>query len=201
METVVVIDFETTGLDPGWGDRATEIAIVVVRDGRIVDSYQSLMNPGRRIPAEVTQLTGITNDMVARAPPASKVMREASRFVGSKPVVAHNASFDRKFWDAELERLSLSTTMPFACTMLLSRRLYPDSPNHKLATLVDFLKLPKAGRAHRAMADAQMASHLWSRIQNDVAKSYGVKGVCHEILTCVQRVPRAQVPTLLGSYR
>ena len=197
METVAVLDFETTGLSPNWGDRATEIAITLVRDGKVIDRYQSLMNAGRRIPAEVTRLTGITNDMIATAPAASKVMREAAKFVGKTPVVAHNASFDKKFWVTELEYLSIKSTHAFACTMMLSRRIYPDSPNHRLSTLVQLLGLPKSGRAHRAMVDAEMASHLWFRIQKDISKTYDIRSVDHGLLVRVQQVPRAQVGRLL----
>lgn len=197
METVAVLDFETTGLSPDWGDRATEIAITLVRDGQVIDKFQSLMNAGRRIPFEVTQLTGITNDMIAAAPPVAKVMREASTFVGKMPLVAHNASFDKKFWDSELKKLSISSENMFACTLLLSRRLYPNAQNHRLSTLVDFLELPRSGRAHRAMVDTEMASHLWLRIQQDVCTKYGIQPVTHELLTRVQKVARAKVPTLL----
>lgn len=200
METVAVLDFETTGLSPAWGDRPTEVAVTLVSSGRIVDRFQSLMNPGRSIPWQVTQLTGITNEMVALAPPVESVMRQASRFVGRHPIVAHNASFDRKFWDAELNRLSVSSGAAFACTMLISRRLYPAAPNHKLGTLVDMLGLPKALRAHRAMADAEMAAHLWFRIERDLRTGYGVSGVCHDLLTRVQRTPRAQLRHVLGTY-
>jgi DNA polymerase-3 subunit epsilon len=108
METLAVIDFETTGISPRQGDRATEIAVMLVRDGEIVDRYQSLMNAGLRVSGFITALTGITNAMVRAAPPAAKVMREAALFVGRHPLVAHNASFDRSFWDAELERVGLS---------------------------------------------------------------------------------------------
>ena len=197
METVAVLDFETTGLSPSWGDRATEIAITLVRDGRVVDRFQSLMNAGRRIPADVTQLTGITNEMIASAPPVAKVMREAAKFVGKTAVVAHNASFDRKFWVAELEQLSISPYGDFACTMLLSRRVYPDSPNHRLGLLVQLLGLLKTGRAHRAMVDAEMTSHLWCRIQGDLAKTYSLRFVDHELLKRIQGVSRAQLPTVL----
>lgn len=197
METVAVLDFETTGLSPNWGDRATEIAITLVRDGQVLDRFQSLMNAGRRIPAEVTQLTGITNAMIAVAPPVAEVMREASKFVGNTPVVAHNASFDKKFWKAELAYLSIPSASVFACTMLLSRRLYPNAPNHRLMTLVQLLGLPKSGRAHRAMVDAEMTSHLWCRIQQDVSRTYGIQSVGHELLTRVQKVSRLKVPTLL----
>lgn len=200
METVAVLDFETTGLSPNWGDRATEIAIALVRDGQIVDRFQSLMNAGRRIPPDVTQLTGITNAMIASAPAASKVMRDAAKFVGKIPVVAHNASFDKKFWNAELEYISINPAQVFACTMLLSRRIYPDSPNHKLSTLVQLLGLPKGGRAHRAMVDAEMASHLWIQIQKDISKTYRVRSIDHDMLTRVQAVSKTQLSRLLHSY-
>lgn len=199
METVAVLDFETTGLSPAWGDRPTEIGVALVSGGRIVDRFQSLMNPGRHVPWQVTQLTGITNEMLAPAPSAEMVMLQAARFVGRHPIVAHNASFDQKFWDAELNRLSMASNASFACTMLISRRLYPAAPNHKLGTLVDMLDLPKAMRAHRAMADAEMAAHLWLRIARDLQKDYGVNGASHALLTRVQRAPRAQLRHLLGT--
>ena len=102
MEVVAVIDFETTGLSPAQGKRATEIAAVIVEDGRIVDRYQSLMNTGVRIPAFIEALTGISNTMIRQAPPAAEVMHAVADFVGDYPLVAHNAAFDCKFWDAEL---------------------------------------------------------------------------------------------------
>lgn len=82
MEPVVVIDFEATGLSPDFGDRATEIAAVLIRDGCIVDQYQSLMNAGRRIPSFIEHFTGISNAMLREAPPASQVMAEVADFVG-----------------------------------------------------------------------------------------------------------------------
>ena len=104
-----MIDFETTGLSSDMGDRATEIAAVLIRDGCIVDQYQSLMNAGLRIPSFIEHLTGISNAMLRKAPPTSQVMAEVADFVGDYPLVAHNASFDRKFWDAELARIGRKT--------------------------------------------------------------------------------------------
>ena len=104
MNPVVVIDFETTGLSPDDGDRATEIAAVLIRDGCIVDRYQSLMNAGRRIPSFIEHLTGSSNAMVRDAPPAGQVMAEVADFVGDYPLVAHNASFDRKFWSTSVAK-------------------------------------------------------------------------------------------------
>ena len=198
MSRIAVIDFETTGISPGMGDRATEVAIVLTDNGRVVDRFQSLMNAGVRIPAFITQLTGITNAMVEAAPAAEDVMRAAARFVGGAPLVAHNAAFDRKFWRAELSRAGVpSNDQPFACTVLLSRRLYPHAPNHRLGTLVDFHRLPRTGQAHRALADAEMASALLGQIQHDLRTRHGMAQPDHARLLLLQKCPRAGVPALL----
>jgi len=131
LDTIAVIDFETTGLSPDCGDRATEIAAVLVRDGQIVDRYQSLMNAGVRIPAFITSLTGISTAMVRQAPPSAQVMAEVAEFVGELPLVAHNAAFDYKFWDAELARIGRQRRQAFACSMLVARRVLPQAPNHQ----------------------------------------------------------------------
>ncbi len=200
MPRIAVIDFETTGISPAMGDRATEVAIVMLEGGRVVDRFQSLMNTGVRIPPFITQLTGITNAMIATAPEAETVMAEASRFVGDAPMVAHNAAFDRKFWQAELARAGLAAPQPFACTVLLSRRLYPQAPNHKLGSLVDFHRLPRTGQAHRALADAEMAAALLGQIQHDLRAQFGVPAPTHELLMAVQTCSRHAVPARIRQY-
>ncbi|MGC3027853.1 3'-5' exonuclease [Burkholderia sp. DN3021] len=199
MQTVAVLDFETTGLSPNLGDRATEIAVILLRDGQVVDRFQSLMNAGKRIPSDVVALTGITNDMIASAPPASKVMKEAAAFVGKHSVVAHNAGFDKRFWQSELGLLDMSAEHAFACTMLVARRIYPDARSHRLSSLAETLQLPKSGRAHRAMVDAEMASHLWCRLQHDIARTYGLDRIDHALMTRVQTTSKANVPMYLRS--
>jgi DNA polymerase III subunit epsilon len=194
MNRIAVIDFETTGTSPGMGDRATEVAIVITEDGRIVDRYQSLMNAGVYIPAFITQLTGITNAMVQAAPPATQVMREAARFVGDTPMVAHNASFDRRYWQAELAHCGLPALQPFACTVLLSRRLYPEAPSHKLGQLVDWFGLPRTGQAHRALADAEMATELLGRIRHDLMAKHGVASPDHAFLCALQACSKVSLP-------
>ena len=194
MSRIAVIDFETTGISPGQGDRATEVAIVLLERGQVVDRFQSLMNAGVHIPAFITQLTGITNAMVASAPPAETVMAEAARFVGELPMVAHNASFDRRYWIAELARAGVPAPQPFACTVLLSRRLYPEAPSHKLGNLVDWFQLPRTGRAHRALADAEMAAELLQRIQHDLRTRHGVAEPDHAFLCALQACTRAALP-------
>ena len=198
---IAVIDFETTGISPSMGDRATEVAIVITEGGRVVDRFQSLMNAGVHIPSFITQLTGITNDMVAHAPAAEVVMRDAARFVGSVPMVAHNASFDRRYWQAELALAGEPAPHAFACTVLLSRRLYPQAPSHKLGSLVDFFRLPRTGQAHRAMADANMAAELLARIQHDLQVQHGVVRPDHGFLMGLQRCARNQLPRFFSAQQ
>ena len=194
MNRIAVIDFETTGTSPNLGDRATEVAIVMTEGGRVVDRFQSLMNAGVYIPAFITQLTGITNAMVQAAPPAAQVMREAARFVGEAPMVAHNASFDRRYWQAELALCGLPALQPYACTVLLSRRLYPEAPSHKLGQLVDWFGLPRTGKAHRALADAEMATELLGRIRHDLMLRHGVARPDHAFLCALQACSKAALP-------
>lgn len=196
METVAIIDFETTGLSPDMGDRTTEVAVVLVEKGQIVDRYQSLMNAGVHIPAYVEALTGITNAMIRKAPPTDEVMAALAEFVGGIPLVAHNASFDSKFLDAEWSRIRLRRKQNFACSMLLARRIYPASPDHKLGTLVNNLKLPSAARHHRALADAEMTAQLWNKMLADIKQKYGITTIPHDFLCLLQKVPKAQI----GSY-
>ena len=197
---IAVIDFETTGSSPGQGARATEVAIVLVEGGQVVGQFQSLMNAGVHIPPFITQLTGITNAMVADAPPAAEVMAQASRFVGDTPLVAHNAPFDRGFWQAELAHAGCDAPHPFACTVRLARRLYPEAPNHQLGTLARFHQLPSAGRAHRALADAQVTAALLLRIQQDLAERWGVADAGHDFLMALQACAKAQLPTFLHKH-
>ena len=201
METLAVIDFETTGMSPEVGARATEIAVVLVRAGRIVDRYQSLMNAGTWIPSFIQALTGITNAMIRRTPPAAEVMRQAAEFIGDCPLIAHNAAFDRKFLDAELARIDQYRRQEFACTVLLARRLYPDAPNHQLGTLVEYAGLPVAGRAHRALADAEMTAHLLLRMATDLKTRYHLPEVDHELLRRIQRIPRSALDPCIERYR
>lgn len=194
MSAIAVIDFETSGLLPEAGGRATEVAIVLVDQGRVVDRFASLMNVGVWIPPFITELTGISNEMVRAAPAAAQVMAQAAQFVGDRPLVAHNASFDRKFWQSELARIGLEAAQPFACTVLLSRRLYPQAPNHKLGTLAEFHALPRNGRAHRALSDAEVTAELLLRIQRDLHERHGVAVPGHDFLQALQQCSKATLP-------
>lgn len=198
-DTIAVVDFETTGMGPAQGARATEIAVVLVQGGRITGRYQNLMRTGVWVPPFITQLTGITNAMLEDAPPAEAVMREVAEFTRGLPLVAHNAAFDRGFWRAECAHAGLppDPAHQFACTVLLSRRLYPDAPSRSLGPLADWLGLARDGRAHRAMSDADLTARLLIRLQRDVEQRFaaelGERPVDHALLERLQRAQRQQL--------
>ncbi len=200
MPRIAVIDFETTGLSPAMGDRATEVAIVMLEDGEVVGRFQSLMNAGVRISSFIESFTGISNAMIQAAPPAAEVMAAASEFVGNAPMVAHNASFDRRYWMAELERLDLPAPQPFACTVLLSRRLYPEARSHSLGAMAALHQLPSAGRAHRALADAEVAAALLQRIQADLCQRFDLPEARHPLLMKVQASPKHALAGVVKKY-
>ena len=201
MEPIAVIDFETTGMSPGHTCRATEIAAVIVEDGRIVARYQNLMNSGAYVPPFIESLTGISNAMLRKAPPAAEVMAEVAEFVGRTPLVAHNASFDQKFWDAALGLIQRQRVQDFACSMLLARRLLPQAPNHKLGTLNSWAQLPHTGQAHRAMADAEMAANLMLFMAAQLRERHAIREIPHALLCRLQKVPAAKIAEALSKAR
>ena len=139
--TLIVLDFETTGLSPDNGDRAIEIGAVKLVNGVVTDHFQELMNPGCRVSYFIEDYTGITNRMLSKAAPCDEVMERFADFIQGQNLVAHNASFDKRFLDSELKRISRGYQGQFACSLLLSRRLYQTAPNHKLGTLVAIKEL------------------------------------------------------------
>ena len=192
MHRYAVIDFETNGLMPGQGGRALEVAVVMVEGGEIVGSQASLMNPGGRVPRFITALTGITPAMVRTAPPPGEVMAQIREFVGDATLVAHNASFDRRFWEYELDLCGQPCSTEFLCTVLIGRRLYPWAPNHKLATLVELHNIPVDGQHHRALADASMTARLFQRMQQDLVALYAEQAGQDDFLQRYQRISKAQ---------
>lgn len=200
MESFVVIDFETTGISPTHGARPTEVAAVLVSNGIIRDHYQSLMDPGVRIPPFIESLTGISDAMVRQAPKVAIVMRQVAEFVGSLPLVAHNASFDKKFWDAELLCLNIKRQQEFVCSLLLARRVYPNAPNHKLGDLARHLGLPGAKRYHRALADAEVTAHLMLDIKSELRRCHQIQQISRDLLVAIQNAPRNKVASLVAKY-
>ncbi len=199
-DTVIVLDFETTGLSPDQGDRAIEIGAVKLDRGEIVGRYQCLMNPGRRINGFIEDYTGISNAMLTASPPCEEVMGGFADFIGDSNLVAHNASFDRRFLDAECRRIGRGYGGEFTCSMLIARRLYPDAPNHKLGTLVEFNQLPNDGTFHRALADAEMTAHLWLGMLNDIHSRHGVREIPFSLMQELSCISKGRTPDFLSRW-
>ena len=152
-----IIDLETTGLHSGL-DKIIEVGIVILEDGKFVDTYQSLVDPEVDIPPYIQQYTGITNNMVEDQPLIDEVIPEVVKFIDGCCLVAHNASFDSKFLNVEFQK-QYNQSYNFLCTVLLSRRVFCKLPSHSLPSLVEALDLPR-GTSHRALSDAEMTAHL-----------------------------------------
>jgi DNA polymerase-3 subunit epsilon len=105
-------------------------------------------------------------------------------------LLAHNAAFDRKFWEVELNNTKRKPRVDWACSLLLSRRLFPMLSNHRLETLVKSLQLPMEGTLHRALADAECTAHLLIRIQKELQERFKLVSVDHALLMAIQTVSK-----------
>jgi DNA polymerase III epsilon subunit family exonuclease len=166
----VVVDVETTGINPQL-DRVTEIAAIrVSRNGNgtgrqaIHDEFVTLVDPEREIPPTITMMTGITNTMVARAPRFCDITDELVSFIGNRIIVAHNAYFDTNFLNAEISRAygQRLANLPL-CTLKLGRRLFPELSNHKLYTIAYYLGI-EIEKRHRARDDARATAKMFIRM-------------------------------------
>ncbi len=165
----VVVDVETTG-GAGETHRITELAAVKVQHGRIVDRFQTLINPQRRIPSTITRLTGISEAMVAEAPVFADIADEFSMFMQDAIFVAHNVSFDYGFITREFARLGRPFRYPRLCTCASMRKLYSGYRSYSLAALCENHGIPLR-RHHRALCDAEAAAGLLFLINEKRASS------------------------------
>lgn len=199
-DSIVVLDFETTGLSPDQGDRAIEIGAVKLENGVITDRFQALMNPGRRINSFIENYTGINNRMLATALPCAKVMADFADFIGDSNLLAHNAAFDSRFLAAEFARLRREVIGEFTCSLLVSRRIYQDAPNHKLGTLIHYKNIAVDGSFHRALFDAEMTAELWLVMLSDIRTRYGLDHIPFSLIKRLAKTPKAKIHQLLTSY-
>ena len=158
QQAYVVVDVETTG---GRGDnhRVTEIGAVKVIDGRVVERYQTLLNPQRTIPPNIIRLTGITPAMVADAPSFADIADDFETFMDGAIFVAHNVEFDYGFIAREYARLGRAFRFPKLCTCASMRRLYPGHRSYSLAALCSQFDI-SLRQHHRALCDAEAAAEL-----------------------------------------
>lgn len=169
----IIFDLETTGLDP-HSEKITEIGACRVRGGKVVDKFQTFVNPGRHIPENITELTGITDDMVKDAPVIDEAIKSFIEFTGNYPtLVAHNARFDCSFIDAAINSLGIKFDYRSIDTVALCKKAFPELPKVKLNIVAEHLGFTDFNH-HRAIDDAVMLSRIFEVLLNrDVVKTSG----------------------------
>ncbi len=190
-----ILDFETTGFSADY-DRVIEIGVVKITNHKIIDTFQEFVNPGVRITSAITSLTGITNEMVKDADRSSKIMPRLKSFVGDELIVAHNASFDSRFYTAEMNRVGIYPKNEFLCSLLLARRMYQNLDSHKLGVLCNYLGVTNKA-SHRALGDAEATHKVFNAICERVKISSGRNKVDYKYLTRLSKIPKKNVASFL----
>lgn len=179
-ETYVVIDIETTGLDPRF-DEIIELAAIKYSNGVEVERFQTLVNA--EIDDFITELTGITSEMLKDAPEIDEALPQFLSFVGSSLIVGHNVNFDINFIYDNAEYLGLPPfSNDFIDTMRISRRLYKDMKNHKLSTLISYLGVGDVIE-HRALSDCISTQQCLAKMKDYADQIGGIpKPITHNTL-------------------
>lgn len=163
-DSFVAIDIETTGLDSSI-DQIIEVGAVKVQNNEVIDTFSSLINPGREIDPFITSLSGITNDDLSSAPDPTSVLKDYFEFIGDSILIGHNVHFDINFlYDSFEKHFSVPLKNDFVDTLRLSRRFFKDAPAHKLSILADYLNI-EVKEAHRALADCYTTIQLYYKLK------------------------------------
>lgn len=167
-ETYVVFDVETTGLSAVY-NTIIELAAVKIHRGEVISTFESFVNPHEPISDLITELTGITDDMVKDSPDVEAVLKDFLTFIEGHTLVAHNASFDMGFLNMGYKKLEVEIKNPVLDTLELGRFLYPEMRNHRLNTLCKKLDIELLNH-HRAVYDAEATGYLLWKMLADVTE-------------------------------
>ncbi len=163
--TYVALDLETTGLNPG-SDRILEIGAVKIIDGQVVETYETLINPGMKISSRIEELTGITNKMAAGGRDNQTAVLELLEFCGDLPLLGHNILFDYSFVKRTAVNLNREFEKEGIDTLKIARALLPEAESRSLEYLCGYYQIEQ-GRAHRAVNDAIAAVKLYERLSEE----------------------------------
>jgi DNA polymerase-3 subunit epsilon len=166
----VVFDLETTGFSPYHGDEIISFGAVVVEGCELKEAecFHSVVNPKRTIPPDIECLTGITNDMAARAPELIDVLRQFLEFVQQRVLISHGSGHDKHFLNSALWKTSkVNLTHRLIDTMIVAKRLHPNKGEYGLDSLLEYYGIQTEGR-HHALEDARMTAALWMKLAEEL---------------------------------
>ena len=165
-ETYVVFDLETTGLYPNSGDTITEIGAVKIKNGKIIDRYDELINPEKELDEEIIKITGITNEMLKGKRNEEEALKDFMKWVGVLPMVAHNAKFDISFVEMAFDKYNFGKLENVVIdTLGLSRYLESSERYHNLATLVKRYNISwDENKHHRADYDSEGTALIFDKM-------------------------------------
>ncbi|MFH1380060.1 MAG: 3'-5' exonuclease [bacterium] len=173
LDSLVILDVETTGLSPCLGDRVCEIGAVKVKNGRIVDTFHSLINPQRQISYGAYLVNGISQEMVDQAPTFREIALDFLLFIENTRIAAYNSWFDISFINSELniagEHHTLSNN-DYLDILIVARNLLPGLPGYSLSKVARSLKI-KISAAHRALDDSILAWRVLKKIHTISSKT------------------------------
>ncbi|MEA3161266.1 MAG: polymerase subunit epsilon, partial [Gammaproteobacteria bacterium] len=204
-DNLVFVDLETTGGNPAY-HRITEVGIVRVQNGVLLEEWSSLVNPECPISPYIEAFTGISSEMVADAPLFADIAATVLEKLRGAVFIAHNARFDYSFLRSEFRKVGVDYASEVLCTVKLSRRLFPEHVRHNLDAVIERHGLACSAR-HRALGDAQVLKDLWLKLKEEVPADVLAAAAAHAALS-LPKLPAHlppgladELPEAPGAYR
>lgn len=177
----VVIDIETTGLDPQF-DEIIEVGALKIINGKVIDTFNTLVKPVNEIDDYITDLTGITNEMLKNAPMISSVIVDFYKFVGNNIILGHNVNFDINFLYDDLFRVcTKELNNDFVDTMRIGRYLLKDLKHHRLIDIANYYNIVVNGN-HRALKDCEITLEVYESMLKEISERYD--GLDNFLISC-----------------
>lgn len=171
LSDYIIFDIETTGLDSSY-DEVIEIGAIKVKNNKIVSKFNSLVKPKNEIDEYITELTGITNEMVKDAPTIEEILPDFMNYIGNDILIGHNVNFDINFIYDNLYRNKFDVlTNDFIDTMRISRKLLPELPHHRLIDLAKYFKIDSTNN-HRSLKDCEITMNVYENLKETALQKY-----------------------------
>ena len=171
LSDYIIFDIETTGLDSSY-DEVIEIGAIKVKNNKIVSKFNSLVKPKNEIDEYITELTGITNEMVKDAPTIEEILPDFMNYMGNDILIGHNVNFDINFIYDNLYRNKFDVlTNDFIDTMRISRKLLPELPHHRLIDLAKYFKIDSTNN-HRSLKDCEITMNVYENLKEIALRKY-----------------------------